>query len=68
MSNGRRSAPNTKTVDQALVGEVWPAAVPAEDPVLYGQARLEPDGAFQVRSYQTFNLVYTAVRSAALAS
>ncbi|MFP6736443.1 MAG: hypothetical protein VB959_21760, partial [Rhodospirillales bacterium] len=62
MNDGKRSAPNTKTVDQALVGEVWPAAVPAEDPVLYGQARLEPEGAFQVRSYQTFKLVYTAGR------
>ena len=51
---------NTPIVDPTLVGEVWPAAVPAEDPVLYGQARLEPEGAFQVRSYQTFKLVYTA--------
>ena len=53
---------NIPIVDPVLVGEVWPAAVPAEDPVLYGQARLEPEGAFQVRSYQTFKLVYTAGR------
>ena len=53
---------NTNTVDSALVGEVWPAAAPAEDPVLYGQATLSPEGAFQVRSYQTFTLTYTVGR------
>ena len=62
MSDRKLPAPNTRTVASALVGEVWPAAVPAEDPVLYGQARLEPEGAFQVRSTQTFKLVYTVGR------
>ena len=49
-------------VDSTLVGEVWPAAVPAVDPVLYGQASLFPEGAFQVRSYQTFTLKYVVGR------
>tara|TARA_B100000315_G_scaffold251951_1_gene287717 strand:+ start:3921 stop:6224 length:2304 start_codon:yes stop_codon:yes gene_type:complete len=53
---------NTNIVDSVLVGEVWPAAAPAEDPVLYGQAQLSPDGAFEVRSYQTFTLTYTVGR------
>ncbi len=53
---------NPRIVDSTLVGEVWPAASPAEDPVLYGQAELSPKGAFQVRSYQTFTLKYTVGR------
>jgi hypothetical protein len=53
---------NTNIVDSALVGEVWPAATPAEDPVLYGRAELSPEGAFQVRSFQTFTLTYTVGR------
>jgi len=50
------------TVDRRLVGDVWPAAAPGEDPVLYGYAVLEPRGAFEVRSLQTFRLVYTVGR------
>ena len=53
---------NLRIVNSNLVGEVWPAASPAEDPVLYGQAELSPEGAFQVRSYQTFTLKYTVGR------
>ena len=49
-------------LDQRQVGEVWPAAVPAEDPVLYGHVALEPRGAFEARSLQTFTLTYTAGR------
>ena len=49
-------------VGSVQVGEVWPAAVPAEDPVLYGHAELNPTGAFEVRSYQTFTLNYTVGR------
>ena len=56
------NADNSKTVNSELVGEVWPMAVPAEDPVLYGQAELSPEGAFQVRSYQTFTLTYKVGR------
>jgi hypothetical protein len=53
---------NLRIVNSNLVGEVWPAASPAEDPVLYGQAELSPEGAFQVRSFQTFTLTYTVGR------
>jgi len=53
---------NTNIVDSELVGEVWPAAAPTEDPVLYGRAELSPEGAFQVRSHQTFTLTYTVGR------
>lgn len=45
-----------------LVGAVWPAAEPGEDPVLYGHVALEPKGAFQARSLQTFRMVYTVGR------
>ncbi len=45
-----------------LVGAVWPAAQPGEDPVLYGHVELEPRGAFEARSVQTFRLVYTVGR------
>ncbi|MGK0169425.1 MAG: hypothetical protein ACI9W2_001146 [Gammaproteobacteria bacterium] len=50
------------TVDRSHVGDVWPKAHPGEDPVLYGRAELEPSGAFEVRSLQTFRLVYTVGR------
>ncbi|WP_421879628.1 hypothetical protein [Pacificispira sp.] len=45
-----------------LIGEIFTDALPAEDPVLYGHADLEPKGAFQARSYQTFRLTYTCGR------
>lgn len=45
-----------------LIGEIFTDALPAEDPVLYGHADLEPKGAFQARSYQTFRLIYTCGR------
>ena len=54
--------PNTDIVNPDHVADVWPAAAPAEDPVLYGQAKLSPEGAFEVRSYQTFTLTYTVGR------
>ena len=53
---------SVKIVDTTQVGAAWPSAVPTEDPVLYGFAELTPAGAFEVRSYQTFKLVYTAGR------
>ncbi len=56
------SKKNLRVVNSNLVGEVWPAASPAEDPVLYGRAELSPEGAFQIRSFQTFTLKYTAGR------
>ncbi len=45
-----------------LRGEVFTNALPAEDPVLYGSATLSPDGAFEARSLQTFELTYTCGR------
>ncbi len=51
-----------KIVDPKLVAAVWPAAHPGEDPVLYGHVELQPRGAFEVRSLQTFRLVYTVGR------
>lgn len=53
--------PETK-VDSELVGDVWPAAHPGEDPVLYGHVELQPKGAFEARSLQTFRLIYTVGR------
>ena len=49
-------------VDSELVGDVWPAAHPGEDPVLYGHVELQPKGAFEARSLQTFRLIYTVGR------
>ncbi len=45
-----------------LVGAVWPAAHPGEDPLLYGHVELQPKGAFEARSVQTFRMVYTVGR------
>jgi len=56
------NTPNTNIVNPDHVADVWPAAAPAGDPVLYGQAELSPEGAFEVRSYQTFKLTYTVGR------
>src|SRR3546814_12419040 len=50
-------------VASELVGAVWPAAHPGEDPLLYGHVELQPKGAFEARSVQTFRLVYTVGRS-----
>lgn len=49
-------------VDSPLVGELWPAGHPGEDPVLYGHARIDPDGPVEVRSLQSFRLIYTVGR------
>ncbi|MDP7498435.1 MAG: DUF3604 domain-containing protein [SAR324 cluster bacterium] len=51
-----------KVVASQLVGDVWPSAQPGADPVLYGHVSLDPVGAFEVRSLQTFRLVYTVGR------
>jgi len=42
------------------MGEIWPSAQPAANPDLYGKVEFSPNGAFEVRSFQTFHLVYTA--------
>ncbi len=49
-------------VDPHLTGAVWPESHPGEDPVLYGHVDLQPKGAFEARSVQTFRLVYTVGR------
>lgn len=49
-------------VDSDLIGELWPSGQPGEDPVLYGHATLEPRGGVEVRSAQTFRLIYTVGR------
>ena len=49
-------------VDSALVGDLWPATHPGEDPLLYGHVAMEPKGAFEARSVQTFRMVYTVGR------
>lgn len=56
------TAKRPEIVDPKLVGEVWPMAAPAADPVLYGHAHLSPTGDFEVRSVQCFTLTYTAGR------
>ena len=53
---------NLSLVDSDLVGELWPIGQPGEDPVLYGHAEIEPKGAFEARSMQTFRLTYTVGR------
>ena len=45
-----------------LMGDVWPATQPGEDPVLYGHVELSPRGAFEARSVQSFRMVYTVGR------
>lgn len=49
-------------VDSHLVGEGWSNVQPGADPVLYGHVEIEPKGAFEVRSLQTFTLTYTVGR------
>jgi len=57
----RRNEP-TVGIPPEQMGEVWPAAEPGTDPVLYGHVDFEPRGAFQARSLQTFRMVYTVGR------
>jgi len=49
-----------RKIDAAHIGEIWPAAVPAANFALYGRVDFSPIGEFEVRSLQTFQLVYTA--------
>lgn len=49
-------------VTDEVMGEVWPEAVPAEDPVVYGHVSMDPQGAFEARSFQSFTLQYTVGR------
>ena len=47
-------------VDPMLVGEVDTHARPFKRETDYGHVELSPLGAFEVRSLQTFKLIYTA--------
>ena len=49
-----------KPVNPDFVGELWPSGQPFDDLSLYGRVEFSPTGAFEVRSPQTFNLVYIA--------
>ena len=51
-----------RVVANELVGAAWPSAQPGVDPVLYGHVILDPVGAFEARSLQTFRLIYTVGR------
>lgn len=53
---------SSNPVDPVLVGDVWPATQPGEDPLLYGHVEMQPRGAFEARSVQTFKMVYTVGR------
>ena len=46
-----------RVVANELVGAAWPSAQPGVDPVLYGHVILDPVGAFEARSLQTFRPV-----------
>ena len=49
-------------VNSDLVGEAWPPVAPGSDPVLYGHVSLTPKNPVEVRSTQTFTLVFTVGR------
>jgi hypothetical protein len=46
-------------IADAQMGDVWPTARPGRDGADYGAVSLSPEGAFAVRSFQTFTLIYT---------
>ncbi len=46
-------------VKRNLVGDNNPSVWPGNDPAIFGSATLEPFGPTEVRSFQTFKLVYT---------
>lgn len=48
-----------KIVDSKIVGELWPQGQPGKTAGQCGFVTLEPKGAFEVRSFQTFTLTYT---------
>ena len=53
---------NPQPVATERVAAVWPQNHPGTDPVLYGHVSVEPSGAFEARSTQTFTLIYTVGR------
>jgi len=58
MTNARFFA----AVEPRLVGDNAPSVRPGDDPALYGSATLEPVAPVEVRSFQTFRLVYRVGR------
>lgn len=46
-------------VSHHMLGDAAPAVRPGPDPAMLGFARLEPTGPVEVRTYQSFTLVYT---------
>jgi len=46
-------------IDDALMGDVWPAACPGPEGADYGRVEMEPSGRFEIRSLQSFALTYT---------
>ncbi|MFK5977664.1 MAG: DUF3604 domain-containing protein [Rhizobiaceae bacterium] len=46
-------------VNRDLVGDNNPSVWPGNDPSIFGSATFEPMGAVEVRSFQTFKLIYT---------
>ncbi|MEO1494708.1 MAG: DUF3604 domain-containing protein [Pseudomonadota bacterium] len=48
------------SIDDAMMGDVWPAVEPGRDAQDYGSVRLEPTAPCPVRSFQTFTVTYAA--------
>jgi hypothetical protein len=49
-------------IDDDLMGDVWPVVHPGQAAQDYGSARIAPSGPFEVRSFQTIEVVYTVGR------
>ncbi|MEC8774040.1 MAG: hypothetical protein VXX79_04240, partial [Pseudomonadota bacterium] len=60
--NVGKKADRYRLPDSDYVGEGWTPVQPGTDPVLYGHVDFAPKGKFEVRSYQTFTLIYTVGR------
>lgn len=46
-------------IPDPLMGDIWPTALPGMEEADYGSATLSPLGSFEIRSFQSFVLVYT---------
>ena len=46
-------------VPHALVGEVFSEGLPRGREAAYGHVTMEPSGSFEIRSHQTFKIIYT---------
>jgi len=47
------------TIEDRFMGDIWPAASPGADGADYGKVTISPQGRFQIRSMQSFQLTYT---------